>query len=105
LGWQKRGVAALALAAALFIGCLWAAGHRVGRYRSSKEIAVLLNARLKPGDEVYSFRYYPPSLAVYLDREIGVAQFRGELEWGIDRLSPAERLRRFPKGKEFRALW
>jgi 4-amino-4-deoxy-L-arabinose transferase-like glycosyltransferase len=105
LGWRKGGLATLALAAALLIGCMWAAGHRVGRYRSSKEIAGLLNARLKPGDEVYSFRYYPPSLAVYLDREIGVAQFRGELAWGIDRLPLAERLRRFPKAEEFRGRW
>jgi aminoarabinose transferase-like protein len=105
LGWRRRGLAALAFAAALLIGCLWTVGHRVGRYRSSKEIADLLNARLRPGDEVYSFRYYPPSLAVYLDREIGVVQFRGELAWGIDHLSPAERLRRFPRGTEFRNLW
>ena len=104
-GWRRRGLAALALAAGLLIGCMWAAGHRVGRYRSSKEIAGVLNARLRPGDEVYSFRYYPPSLAVYLDREIGVAQFRGELGWGIDHLPPAERLRRFPSGAEFRNLW
>ncbi len=104
-GWRRRGLAALALAAALLIGCMWAAGHRVGRYRSSKEIAGVLNARLRPGDEVYSFRYYPPSLTVYLDRQIGVAQFRGELGWGIDHLPPAERLRRFPSGAEFRNLW
>src|SRR6185295_15411997 len=105
LGWQRRGLVALALAAALFIGCLWAVGPRVGRYRSSKEIAGMLNARLRPGDEVYSFRCYPPSLTVYLNREIGVVRFRGELAWGIDHLPPAERLRRFPSAAEFHVLW
>jgi 4-amino-4-deoxy-L-arabinose transferase-like glycosyltransferase len=109
LGWRRgpegRGLAALTLASSLFIGCIWAVGPRVGRYRSSKEIAGVLNARLRPGDEVYSFRCYPQSLPVYLDREIGVAHFRTELGWGIDHLPPAERLRRFPKTEELRDLW
>ncbi|MEA2600425.1 MAG: hypothetical protein QOF89_1417 [Acidobacteriota bacterium] len=109
LGWRtgldRRGVAALAFAAALFIGCIWAVGPRVGRYRSSREIAGMLHARLRPGDEVYSFRCYPQSLPFYLDREIGVVHFRTELGWGIDHLPPAERVRRFPRAAEFRERW
>jgi 4-amino-4-deoxy-L-arabinose transferase-like glycosyltransferase len=109
LWWRKgpegRGLAALALASSLFIGCIWAVGPRVGRYRSSKEIAGVLHARLRPGDEVYSFRCYPQSLPFYLGREIGVVHFRTELGWGIDHLPPAERVRRFPRAAELRERW
>ncbi|HEX4963801.1 MAG TPA: glycosyltransferase family 39 protein [Thermoanaerobaculia bacterium] len=109
LWWRRgaagRGVAALAVASVLFIACLWAIGPRVGRQRSSREMARFLAARLRPGDEVYAYHYYPQTLPVYLGRTIGIAHFRGELAFGIDHLPPAERLRRFPWGAEFRPVW
>jgi len=100
-----RGVAALAVSSVFFIACIWALGPRVGRQRSSLEIARVLDARLRPGDEVYSYHYYPQSLPVYLGRTIGVVHFRGEMAFGIDHLPPAEHLRRFPTAGEFRPTW
>lgn len=109
LWWRQgiagRGPAALAVASVLFVACLWALGPRVGRQRSSLEIARFLETRLRPGDEVYSFHFYPQSLPVYLRRTMGVVHFRGEMAFGIDHLSPAEHLRRFPTAGEFRPAW
>lgn len=109
LWWRKgsegRAPAALAVASIFLIACIWALGPRVGRQRSSREIARVLAARLRPGDEVYSYHYYPQSLPVYLGRTIGVVHFRGEMAFGIDHLPPAERLRRFPTAGEFRPTW
>jgi len=109
LWWRKgpegRAPAALAVASIFLIACIWALGPRVGRQRSSREIARVLAARLQPGDEVYSYHYYPQSLPVYLGRTIGVVHFRGEMAFGIDHLPPAEHLRRFPTAGEFRPTW
>jgi len=101
----RRGVAALAAAALLFAGCFWAVGPRVAFYRSAVEIARFLQPRLAPGDEVYSFHYYPQTLPVYLGRLIGVVDYSGELAFGIARLPPAERARRFPTADQFRPTW
>ncbi|HEV7506449.1 MAG TPA: phospholipid carrier-dependent glycosyltransferase [Thermoanaerobaculia bacterium] len=109
LWWKKgvegRGLAALAVASVFFVACIWALGPRVGRQRSSLEIARFLETRLRPGDEVYSYHYYPQSLPVYLKQTIGVVHFRGEMAFGIDHLSAAEHLRRFPTAGEFRPAW
>ena len=108
-GWRhgagRRSVMALAAAAALIVGCLWSAGPRVAANRSSARIARALAPRLAPGDEVYSYHCYPQALPVYLRRLVGVVSFQGELEYGISRLTPGERARRFPSAEQFRPLW
>ncbi len=104
-GAASRSVAALAAAAALILGCLWAVGPRVGENRSSARIARALAPRLAPGDEVYSYHCYPQTLPVYLRRLIGTVGFQGELEFGISRLAPEERARRFPTPEEFQPVW
>jgi 4-amino-4-deoxy-L-arabinose transferase-like glycosyltransferase len=77
----------------------------VGRERSSKTVAERLRGELRAGDLVYSYRCYPESLPVYLARTVGVVANQGELTFGIARLSPSERQRRFPTAQEFRTLW
>jgi len=109
-GWARHGarsgsVAALAAASALILGCLWAVGPRVAANRSSARMAHVLAPRLAPGDEVYAYRCYPQTLPVYLRRLVGTVGFQGELEFGISRLAPEERARRFPTPEEFRPLW
>jgi 4-amino-4-deoxy-L-arabinose transferase-like glycosyltransferase len=101
----RRGVAALAAAAVLFAGCLWAAGPRVASGRSTQAIARFLAPRLAPGDEVYSFHCYPQTLPAYLGRLIGVVAYQGELAFGVAHLPPQERARRFPGSAQFRPLW
>ncbi len=104
-GAGPRSVVALAAAAALILGCLWAVGPRVALNRSSERIARALAPRLAPGDEVYAYRCYPQTLPVYLRRLVGTVGFQGELEFGISRLAPEERARRFPTPEEFRPVW
>lgn len=104
-GGTSRSVAALAAAAALILGCLWAVGPRVALNRSSERIARALAPRLAPGDEVYAYHCYPQTLPVYLRRLVGTVGFQGELEFGISRLAPEERARRFPTPEQFRPLW
>ena len=68
-------------------------------------MARALASRLAPGDELYAYHCYPQTLPVYLRRLVGVVSFQGELEFGISRLTPAERARRFPTSEQFRPLW
>ncbi len=50
--------------------------------RSVKPLAEILNARLKPDDEVASFAAYYQDLPFYLDRIVTVADWSGELDFG-----------------------
>ncbi len=99
--WVRTG----ATLGALLIVVLWAVGPRVARERSAYEVARFLKGRLAPGDEVYSYRFYPQCLPVYLGRLIGVVRYRGELAFGIDHLPPEEHVRRFPTAQQFQDRW
>jgi hypothetical protein len=100
-----RGLAALAVAPALLVICLVTLGPRAAVRLSAEPIASFLNARLRPGDEVYVYRCYPQTLPVYLRREVGVVGYLGELTFGIGHLSVEERARRFPDGEQFKPTW
>jgi 4-amino-4-deoxy-L-arabinose transferase-like glycosyltransferase len=102
---RPRSLMALAAASALVVGCLWAAGPRVAATRSSARMARILAPRLAPDDEVYAYHCYPQTLPVYLRRLVGIVSFQGELEFGIGRLTPGERARRFPTPEQFRRVW
>jgi hypothetical protein len=102
---RPRSAMALAAASALIVGCLWSAGPRVAANRSSARMARVLAPRLAPGDEVYAYHCYPQTLPVYLRRLMGIVSFQGELEFGISRLTPEERARRFPTPEQFRRVW
>ncbi len=71
----------------------------------SQQMVRWLEEQLEPGDAIYSFGYYPQSIPPGLRRTIGVAAYTGELAYGISRLSPQERTRRFPSAEEFAAIW
>jgi 4-amino-4-deoxy-L-arabinose transferase-like glycosyltransferase len=106
--WTRQGARrlwVLAALPALVFGCLWALAPRIARRNSAAEIGRVLSSRLRPGDEVYSYRCYPQTVPVYARRLIGAVAFLGELEFGIDRLSPEERSRRFPSPEQFQPLW
>jgi 4-amino-4-deoxy-L-arabinose transferase-like glycosyltransferase len=99
------GLPAMAGAAVLLIGCLWAVGPRIALDRSSQELAGFLKQRLGPQDEVYAYDCYPQSLPVYLGRLIGVVRYRGELSFGIDHLPAEIRALRFPTSGQFQDRW
>lgn len=99
------GLPAMAAAAVLLVGCLWAAGPRVAVDSSSHELAGFLKQRLGPQDEVYAYDCYPQSLPFYLGRLIGVVRYRGELGFGIDHLPAQVRSLRFPTSGQFQDRW
>ncbi len=52
--------------------------------KSIKNIALVLKAKIKPGDEVASYHTYYQDLPVYLERRITVVDWKGELEFGTE---------------------
>jgi 4-amino-4-deoxy-L-arabinose transferase-like glycosyltransferase len=49
---------------------------------SVKDLALHLKPRLRPGDEVITYRTYYQDLPVYLERRITVVEWKGELAFG-----------------------
>jgi 4-amino-4-deoxy-L-arabinose transferase-like glycosyltransferase len=72
---------ALAMTSALFLTQVNAAAPRVDT-KSVKQLAIELKARLKPGDEVASYREYYQDFPVYLEQRITVVDWGGELNFG-----------------------
>ncbi len=101
----KRALAAMVLCSAASFLCIWSAGPAIARARYTKDFARYIQQNAQPGEPVFSYRYYPQALPVYLRRPIGVAAFEGELAFGISKLPETERRARFPKPAEFAALW
>ncbi|HEY4592211.1 MAG TPA: phospholipid carrier-dependent glycosyltransferase, partial [Thermoanaerobaculia bacterium] len=102
---SRSVVAVAALAPALSILCLVMLGPRASQRMSAEPIARFLASRLAPEDEVFAYRCYPQSLPVYLRRLIGLVEYRGELSFGQQHLTPEELARRFPNVAQFRPLW
>lgn len=72
--------------------------------RSTKVLAKAMLSELKAGDEVFCVGYYPQDLPAYLGRVIGVADFRGEMEFGIE-AEPEKAKGRFVDREEFLKIW
>jgi 4-amino-4-deoxy-L-arabinose transferase-like glycosyltransferase len=71
----------LGMTSALFLTQLNAAAPRFDS-KSVKKLAIDLKTRLKPGDEVASYQEYYQDLPVYLERQITVVDWGGELNFG-----------------------
>jgi 4-amino-4-deoxy-L-arabinose transferase-like glycosyltransferase len=84
--WRKRNrrllVMAMFAAAALLIAAFDLNLSRLDVGRSVKDLALVLKARLRPGDEVMTYEVYYQDLPVYLQRRITVVNWKGELEFG-----------------------
>ncbi|HEY0783875.1 MAG TPA: hypothetical protein VGE98_15570, partial [Thermoanaerobaculia bacterium] len=102
--WTRRiGVLfafALTLGAALVYGARFAAVDR-----SSRDLAQAVAAQVEPAAPLFAYRDFPEGLPFYLRRTIGIAQYHGELEFGIAHLAESERKERFPTAAELRPLW
>jgi 4-amino-4-deoxy-L-arabinose transferase-like glycosyltransferase len=107
-GWRRAvrvSVVGLGAAALLVdIGLLVAAPRLAGE-RSHKSLAVALTPEVRRGAEVYCYRGYFQTLPFYLGRTVGVVDYRGELVFGVERLSEADRRQRFPSLAEFQERW
>jgi len=51
--------------------------------RSTRSLALWLKPRLRPGDQVVTYRAYFQELPVYLERRVTVAGWHGELDMGM----------------------
>jgi aminoarabinose transferase-like protein len=102
---RLRSLATLAVAPALLVLGLVSAAPRASLLLSTGPIARFLIPRLTPEDEVYVYRCYPQTLPIYLRRLVGVVEYKGELDFGIQHLTPEEGARRYPTAAEFRPLW
>ncbi len=71
--------------------------------RSSKDVAVLARALVKPGDRVYHYHGFFHDFTYYTGSVVGLVKYSDELE--LQFLDPAERKARFIDDAEFRAEW
>lgn len=86
--------------------CLILAGDSVADVRTAKPLAECLDRQpAAPDIFIASYRTYPQTLPFYLGRKIDVAEFSGELVFGISKLPPAERQRRYPTAAELKERW
>ncbi|MBV8939709.1 MAG: phospholipid carrier-dependent glycosyltransferase [Alphaproteobacteria bacterium] len=105
LGWMATAAGLFCLAPSLFsrhprpalmaLGLLtlmagyWGQSFAAQFWRGSvKPIATYLSEKLQPEDEVVLFETYRQDLPVYLNRNITVVEYKGELEFGT-RIEPA----------------
>jgi len=101
-GDRRRWPGAVAAATALFLVVTAAAAPALDGRRSVKDLALDLRGRLAAGDEVVAYGYYPQDLPVYLERRVAIADYVGELEFGMR----AEDQARWIFGRdEFFARW
>jgi len=81
-GGFRGGFSALTLTSVLFLMVLNSSLMLFNQRRSVKELAVALQHRLRPGNEVVSYQTYYQDLPVYLQRRITVVGWKGELDFG-----------------------
>jgi len=77
----KAGLIVLIITQAFFLLSL-APCISIGNGKSIKPLALILQAKLQPGDEVASYQDYYQDLPYYLRQKITVVDFKGELEFG-----------------------
>jgi 4-amino-4-deoxy-L-arabinose transferase-like glycosyltransferase len=107
-GWLGRWRAAtVAAAVAVVILNVAIAGLslRLGEERSSRGVAEALKPLLQGDESVFAYRDFQESLAVYLDRPVGIVGAVGELAFGVSHLTTGQRADRFPSVDEFRPRW
>ncbi|HZP59437.1 MAG TPA: glycosyltransferase family 39 protein [Opitutaceae bacterium] len=70
--------------------------------RTTKPLALMLRAELKPGDRVFSYHEFFHDLPFYLGRTIGTVEYRGEMDFGTAAEDHADR---YVNEASFRRLW
>ncbi|HVV68379.1 MAG TPA: glycosyltransferase family 39 protein [Gammaproteobacteria bacterium] len=82
-GGIKAGIVGLIIGISLFLST-FSLTYAAVDVRSSKSIAMQLLPWLKPGDVVANYHEYYQDLPVYLQRRIMIANYTGELEFGME---------------------
>ncbi len=77
-----QAIGAIALSAGLF--CITASALMpMVDTKNNKQLATVLKAQLRPGDEIVNYRNYYQDLPVYLERRMTIVDWRGELDFGM----------------------
>ncbi|HEY1792701.1 MAG TPA: glycosyltransferase family 39 protein [Opitutaceae bacterium] len=71
--------------------------------RSTKDVALVEKAMVRPGDRVYAYHAFFHDFTYYTGSTIGLVKYQDELE--LQFLDPAERAARFIGDDEFRRQW
>ncbi len=71
---------------------------------STNKLSKLLKERLQPGDQIYHVGLYAQDMPVFLERQIHVVGYKGELLFGID-AEPEKTAGRFMKKEGFVEQW
>lgn len=79
------------------------AARYIGAYKSVKEMAVVLNSSLRPGDVVAQYDTYRQGIPFYTKRRSVLVEEVGELEFGADRAKDREEY--FLNEAAFQRLW
>jgi 4-amino-4-deoxy-L-arabinose transferase-like glycosyltransferase len=104
---HKRGVRGALGAMAWSTVALLLLLNPVGKHadnRSTKPLALALQAHLQPTDEVFAVAEYFQDLPVYLGRTVNVVDYQGELEFGIHS-EPEKTASRFINREAFLRRW
>jgi 4-amino-4-deoxy-L-arabinose transferase-like glycosyltransferase len=76
-------------------------GEAASPYRTTAALARQIKPLLSESTRVYALRMYPQSLPVYLGRTVTLVEFRGELDFGLQR----EPQKTLPTLDAFRDAW
>lgn len=99
---QPKRIALVAGVALLSFQMVFWGFQSLAGIRSSRAMADAIRANVPAGTDIYSVGvYYPQSLPFYLQQQIRLAMFKGELEMGIDE----EPQRWIANSEEFVKLW
>ncbi len=104
-GNKRSLVLSLALSGFAFFACLILGAAQVAEGRTTKALAECIQQQQSPQTPVVSYRIYPQTLPFYLDREINVVEYQGELRFGKSKLDDETLDLRFPEKLEFRKRW
>jgi hypothetical protein len=93
------------LQAIIFVIMAFYAAIPIAEARTTQAFTEELLRSVKPEARLYGYHYYPQTVPVYSRRFLDLAEFRGELEFGISKLSPEQKTKRFPSIKELKTMW
>jgi 4-amino-4-deoxy-L-arabinose transferase-like glycosyltransferase len=98
----RGALTAVILTLVLVVGVLLLAVPAID-VRSSKDVALVARAAVRPGDRVYHYHAFFHDFTYYTGSPVGLARYTDELE--LQFLAPAERARRFIDDAEFQREW
>jgi 4-amino-4-deoxy-L-arabinose transferase-like glycosyltransferase len=101
--WRNRDAAVVSLALAAMMGgqLVLAGAAEISPAKSTLSLAQQIKPQLRESTRIYVVQIYPQSLPVYLGRTVTLVDYRGELEFGLER----EPTKALASTQQFIAIW